>query len=53
MKLLTHENVNLYGGVITCLLAYLLATVYAVLEDRYTIYLLCISETPETVTESE
>ena len=40
------RNVTLYGGMITCLL-------YAVLEDRYTIYLLCISETSETVTESE
>ena len=52
MNILTHENVTLYSGVITCI-AYLLATVYAVLEDRYTIYLLCISETSETVTESE
>ena len=44
MKLLTHENVTLYGGVITCLLA---CDRYAILED-----LLCISETSETVTES-
>ena len=51
MKLLINKNVNLYGGVITCLLV--CDSVHAVLEDRYTIYLLCISEASETVTESE